>query len=209
MVDTMTMVKAERHAFADYLTTLTDDQWAQPTWCTKWTVQEVVGHLVAAGRITAGHFITSFLKAGFSFDKVVERDLVQYAQGTPAEVLARFNEILDSDRKPPAPGGEFVALGEIMCHGEDVRRALGGSGGHHPEEHLVALGNNYVTSGAPLRGKARAKGLKLVADDVDWTSGDGPEVRGPAMSLILAIVGRKGVLGDLSGEGLETLRARV
>jgi hypothetical protein len=49
----------------------------------------------------------------------------------------------------------------------------------------------------------------LSATDVDWAAGDGPEVRGPIASLILGITGRKPALADLSGDGLETLSARV
>jgi hypothetical protein len=37
----------------------------------------------------------------------------------------------------------------------------------------------------------------------------GPEVTGPLASIILAITGRPAALDDLSGEGLDTLRARV
>lgn len=33
-------------------------------------------------------------------------------------------------------------------------------------------------------------------------------MRGPCMSLILAMVGRTGALADCEGPGLETLRAR-
>jgi hypothetical protein len=101
----------------------------------------------------------------------------------------------------------YVALGEVMAHSEDIRRPLG-IVGEHPAEHLIALGDMYVKTGAPLHGKRRAAGLRLAATDVDWTIGDGPEVSGPAMSLILAIVGRTGALPDLSGPGLDTLRSR-
>jgi hypothetical protein len=51
-------------------------------------------------------------------------------------------------------------------------------------------------------------GLRLSADDVDWTTGVGPEVRGPIRTLLLAMVGRPTVLGDLQGDGVPTLQAR-
>jgi len=59
-----------------------------------------------------------------------------------------------------------------------------------------------------LRGKKRLEGLKLTATDVDWTTGVGPEIRGPCMSLILAMVGRSAALADCEGDGVDTLRAR-
>jgi len=71
------------------------------------------------------------------------------------------------------------------------------------------LAEAYKKTGPPLRGKKRAAGLKFTATDIDWTTGDGPEVKGPCMSLILGIVGREAALNECSGPGLETLRARA
>jgi hypothetical protein len=64
--------------------------------------------------------------------------------------------------------------------------------------------------GAPtLPSKGNAKGLRLVATDVDWTAGDGPEVTGPGEAILMAAAGRTDALDDLSGDGLATLRNRV
>ena len=205
MTDLMPMIHAERQLLADDLAVLEPNQWAQATWCEKWNVQELVGHLVAAASITAPHFLVGFIKTGFSFDKFVDKDLRQYAGGEPSEVLDRFRGIVTSTRKPPGPA--YVALGEIMVHGEDIRRPLGQKC-EHPDEHLTTLAGLYMKTGAPLHGKRRTAGLRFVATDTDWSSGDGPEVRGPTMSLILGMVGRRGALDDLDGPGLDTLRAR-
>jgi len=205
MADLMPMVHAERHALADYLDTLTPEQWTSATWCDKWNVQELVGHLTAAGNITAPHFFAGFVKKGFSFDKFVDGDLRTYAAGTPADVRARFEKILDSNRKPPGPA--YVALGEVMVHGEDIRRPLGAKG-EHSAEHLTTLAELYKKTGAPLRAKKRLEGLRLEATDVDWSTGDGPAIKGPCMSLILAMVGRAGALADCEGPGVDTLAAR-
>jgi len=206
MADLMPMVHTERRSLADFLDTPAPEQWSAPTWCDKWNVQELVGHLTAAGNITAPYFFTGLVKCGFSFDKFVDGDLRRFATGTPAEVRARFEAIVDSNRKPPGPA--YVALGEVMCHSEDIRRALGSSG-EHPAEHLTTLAELYKKTGAPLRAKKRLDGLSMRATDVDWSTGAGPEVRGPCMSLILAMVGRTGALADCDGDGVETLRSRA
>jgi hypothetical protein len=67
----------------------------------------------------------------------------------------------------------------------------------------------YKGSNLLIGGKNRIAGLSLRANDVDWATGTGPEVSGPALSLVLAIVGRKAALDDLSGEGLDTLKSRM
>ena len=206
MADLMPMIHAERASLADFLGTLTPEQWKTQTWCDKWQVQDVVGHLVAAAKVTAGHFFGGIAKRGFSFDRFVENDLRQYAAGTPAEVKERFDGIVNSTRTPPGP--KYVALGEVMVHGEDIRRPFGVKG-DHPAEHLVTLAELYKKTGAPLRAKKRVEGLTLTATDVDWSTGDGPEVSGPAMSLILAMVGRAAALDDCTGDGVGELRSRA
>jgi uncharacterized protein (TIGR03083 family) len=206
MADLMPMVHAERATLSEFLDTLSPEQWTAPTWCDKWNVQELVAHLTAAGNITAPHFFAGFVKAGFSFDKTVDRDLRNYSTGTSADVRARYDAIITSNRKPPGPA--YVALGEVMVHGEDIRRSQGARG-EHPAEHLVTLAELYKNTGAPLRAKKRVNGLRLQATDVDWATGDGPEVNGPCMSLIMAMVGRAGALDDCDGPGVDALRARA
>ena len=206
MADLMPMVHAERASLGEFLDTLTPDQWTAPTWCDKWNVQEVVAHLTAAGNITAPHFFAGFVKTGFNFDKFVDGDLRNFSSGAPADVKARYDAIITSNRKPPGPA--YVALGEVMVHGEDIRRSLGARG-DHPAEHLVTLAELYKKTGGPLRAKKRVDGLKLQATDVDWATGEGPEVKGPCMSLILGMVGRVGALDDCDGPGVQTLRARA
>jgi uncharacterized protein (TIGR03083 family) len=49
MPDFMPMVHTERRSLAAFLDTLTPEQWNAPTWCPKWSVQDLVGHLTAAG----------------------------------------------------------------------------------------------------------------------------------------------------------------
>ena len=53
--------------------------------------------------------------------------------------------------------------------------------------------------------KKRLREVKVVASDVGWTHGDGPELRGPAEAVILASMGRGVALHDLEGEGAEVL----
>ncbi len=206
MPDLLPMIHAERGTLADYLATLGPDDWSHDTWCDKWNVQQLVGHLIAAANVTAPHFFIGLVKCGFSFDRFVDGDLRSFAEGSPDQVLQRFRGIITSDRTPPGP--TYVALGEVMVHGEDIRRALGAPG-EHPEEHLVTLADLYKKTGAPLHGKKRAAGLRFEATDTDWTTGDGPVVSGPTMSLIMAIVGREGALADCSGDGVDLLRTRA
>jgi hypothetical protein len=66
----------------------------------------------------------------------------------------------------------------------------------------------YAGSNVLIGGKNRVAGLTLRATDTDWSRGSGPVVAGPARALMLATAGRKVALDELSGPGVETLRAR-
>ena len=54
----------------------------------------------------------------------------------------------------------------------------------------------------------RVKGLRLIATDIEWHYGTGPEVRGPAPALILAACGRRAADDQLDGAGLAVLQGR-
>ena len=205
MSDYAAMANAERSALCAELQGLTDDQWSTMTVCDPWTVRHLAAHLTAVGHQSAPNFFKGLISSGFSFDKFVAKDLVKYNQGSNADVLAGFAKTLDSPKSPPGP--KYVALGEFMCHGEDIRRAVGGPG-QHPEEHIVALAGAYQKTGRPLDGKKRTAGLRLQATDADWTFGDGPEVSGPGIDLILAMSGRAAALDTCTGEGVATMRSR-
>jgi hypothetical protein len=67
----------------------------------------------------------------------------------------------------------------------------------------------YTSASFPVGGKKRIHGLRLVATDTGWSYGAGPEVSGPAMSLLLAMTGRPAGLDGLSGEGAAALGQRM
>jgi hypothetical protein len=61
----------------------------------------------------------------------------------------------------------------------------------------------------PIRAFQRARGLALVATDLDWSRSSGPEVRGPDEALLMAIAGRGHAINELSGRGKPLLAERI
>jgi hypothetical protein len=99
-------------------------------------------------------------------------------------------------------------LGEVVTHTDDICRPLGLS--HHVQPgSLVACMEMYKVATFPVAAKKRIAGLSVRATDVDWFYGQGPEVSGPALALIMAMTGRSAGLSDLSGPGLALLRSRM
>ena len=50
---------------------------------------------------------------------------------------------------------------------------------------------------------------RLVATDVDWSVGEGPEIRGPVVSLLLLLTGRQVGLDEATGDGADALRREL
>jgi uncharacterized protein (TIGR03083 family) len=212
--DGWSIIHEERRALAEDLAPLEEARWETPSLCAGWSVQQVVGHLTAIAKLTPTKFWLSLARAGFSMNRQTAKGMAVEARGTPAEVLTRFRQQLTATGHPPGPREAMV--GEAVVHAEDIRRPLGIMH-RYPPNVLVALAEFYSRYDLPSQtqsAKARIvrlniRGLSMVATDIDWRTGEGPEVSGPILSLLLTITGRRAALDDLSGEGLTTLRTRV
>jgi uncharacterized protein (TIGR03083 family) len=203
--ETWDRIHAERSAMADTWEALTPEQWEAASWCDGWTVHATAGHILAAAEQTIPNFYKEFVQAGFRFNVFADRAARRLAEVPPDQMVRRLRARTTTTNHPPAP--VVVMLGEIVVHGEDIRRPLGIA--HDvPADSLVAVADNYVKTNLLLGAKRRVAGLRLVASDVNWSHGRGPEVNGPLLSMIQAMSGRSGVLGDLSGDGAAVLAGR-
>ena len=199
-------IHAERTALAADLESLTDKQWDAPSMCEGWTVREVLGHMTATAAMTQGKFFVKLIGSGFRFNAMSNKEVAREIGSSPADTLGRFKEHSLSTTHPPGPLDSW--LGETLVHSEDIRRPLGFEH-DYPVDAVVRVIDFYAGSNVLIGGKKRIAGLTLRATDADWSTGTGPEVAGPAFSLMLVIAGRPAALDDLSGEGLPTLRVRT
>ena len=204
-MDMWSTIHAERRALATDLGALSETQWATPSLCTGWSVRDVLAHMTATARTGPPQFVGKLIASGFSFTKMQSKEIANELGVSPAETLARFRSVLDSTKSPPGPTDTW--LGEVIVHSEDIRRPLGITHSYPPEA-AVQVANFYKSSNLLIGAKNRIGGLKLRATDIDWTDGEGPEVAGPIVSLVVAMTGRKAALDDLSGDGVATLRSR-
>jgi uncharacterized protein (TIGR03083 family) len=201
-----TYIHAERADMADTWESLSLSQWSSPSWCEGWSVQDTAGHILAAAEQTPLNFYKEFVVAGFKFNVFAERGAKQFSKTSPAELVKRLRARTTTTNHPPAP--VMAMLGEIIVHGDDIRRPLGLT--HEtPLVALVALADGWKNSNLLIGAKRRIAGLRLRATDAKWTHGEGPEVEGPLQSLVLAMVGRKGAHVDLTGDGVAILASRT
>jgi uncharacterized protein (TIGR03083 family) len=200
------VIHAEREALVADLAALSDEQWATPSLCAGWTVRDVLAHMTATAKMTPGRFIGKFVGSGFRFNDMSAKDVSAERGGSGRDLLATFTAQLTATTHPPGPLEAMV--GEVVVHGEDIRRPLGISH-RYSDDALTGTADFYRRSNLLIGAKRRAEGLTLRASDVGWSAGAGPEVTGPLASIILAITGRRAGLADLSGAGLPTLTQRV
>lgn len=205
-MDLWDKVRAERQDLADLLAGLTPDQWDAPTLCPDWSVRGVIGHMIGTIEATPVQLIVGTAKAGFSPDRYNAEDGRRRGAADPQKLLATFRALVGSRRHPPFLGAPAMLL-DALVHNQDIRRPLG-LPRVVPDDRLRPVAEKLKATGFPFGTRKRIAGVRLTATDMDWSTGDGPEVRGPAEALVMMMAGRKAALDDLSGEGAGTLASR-
>jgi uncharacterized protein (TIGR03083 family) len=203
---TWSMIHAERASLAETIAALTPEQWGTPSLCAGWTAGQVAAHLLASAEQTPGHFLAGMVSTGLRFHALMARDVRRRAGLSPTQVADGLRHRTTTTNRPPAPVAAM--LGEVVVHGEDLRRPLG----LHREVPAGAVNAClalFAKAGFPVGGKSRIAGLRLTSTDTGWSYGSGPEVTGPGMSLLLAMTGRPAGLPHLRGEGSPVLVRRV
>lgn len=208
---TWATVAALRAELIDQLAELPDDAWDHPSLCPGWRVRDVVAHTILPERFSPAGGAIALVRAGFSLRRMLHTDAVRRGSAPLEELVAAFREAVD--RRVPAPGRTPQhLLDDLYVHARDIRRPLGlaapiGSLSFDPEV-LTGIADT-VASDRGLGVPPRIRGLALVASDLPWQHGDGPEVSGPIEALILVMTGRRAGLDELAGDGLGTLTTRL
>lgn len=200
----MAMARAERADLAEFLATLAPQDWEAPSLCAKWSVKDVVAHVISYEELGAAGLLRRFAKGWIVRANQVGVD--EFAALTPPQLL----EFLRSHLAPQgltARFGGMIALVDGTVHHQDIRRALGRPRNIPADRLTRVLG---LVPGNPRLGAGRRiRGLRLRATDVDWAHGRGPEVTGPGEALLMAMTGRPAALPELGGPGQRALAERL
>lgn len=125
---------------------------------------------------------------------------------TNAQLVAFLRSHLDPQGSTAAMGGR-VGLVDAMIHQQDIRRPLGLPREIPVDRMRIAL--DFAAWAPPLRGFWHTRGVRMVATDVDWARGRGPEAAGLAEAVLMTLAGRAGVAQELSGPGKDILVQRL
>ncbi|MEU6809824.1 maleylpyruvate isomerase family mycothiol-dependent enzyme [Streptomyces sp. NPDC046831] len=191
-------IAAERRELADLLDTLRADQWNERSLCAGWRVREVAAHMSMGFRLSLPAMLSELLKARGSLHRMTDRIARKDAAAHSTTALAAF--LRDNAHHPwtPPVGGLTAALGHDVVHGLDITVALG-LDRRVPEDRLRVLLDDIRPSGLRFFG-ADLDGVRLCAEDLDWSYGSGSPVFGAAQDLLLLAYGRRLPGGRLRGE---------
>lgn len=204
-----TWTSRNRLMIADVLASLDDNDWNAPTLCSGWTVRHLAAHLTQPMLLGFARFFFTAMRYRGDTDKTVDHLTRRLARNPPERLIAVLRKHAADELSPPrvGPMGPFA---ETCVHLRDLARPLSLTA-DVPIEHWRTL-LDYLASRAAapaLTPAGRLRGLTLTATDTDWSTGSGPEVRGPIEALAMAATGRPSALADLQGPGLHTLQSRL
>ncbi|MFJ7530204.1 maleylpyruvate isomerase family mycothiol-dependent enzyme [Streptomyces griseus] len=197
------MVHAERAALIEDLARLEPGQWETPSLCAGWTVHDVAAHLVDTALTTRIGFVVGLARARFDFDLQNARGVERERGASPQETLERLRRVASRTTTPLAPLD--TRLVEEVVHGEDIRRAVGPVRSYPLEAVVRALRLQARTPESFGGAKETVATVRLTATDADLSIGEGPDATGPALSLLLAVSGRRQAVEELSGPGVGLL----
>ncbi len=195
---------------ADLFAALTPEQWATPSLCAGWTVREVAAHLIpASGRFLGPRLLGAVIRYRGNLDRMVDEQARREAQRPTEELVSELRARATVRLSPPVvgPGGPMT---DTCVHLRDVARPLGLDVSPPPESWRAAL--DFTMSRAVryvLIPKQRVAGVHFIATDTDWAAGSGTDVSGTSEALTMAMWGRAVAVDDLSGPGIDLLRAHL
>lgn len=203
-------IDAQRLRTTDLLQTLTPKEWERPSLCEGWTLRDVAAHLTLQ-QLTLGSAIRSALRHPGSLNHIINASARDRAGLTPDQMIAEIRGMVGS-RRHNVGVTPFETLIDIVVHGQDI--AI-------PSGRMLEVPPTVAATAASRvwgdRNSRKAKvfqslpyeGHRLIATDTDWSVGDGPEIRGPVLALLLLLTGRPVVLPQLEGEGATALVERL
>ncbi|MFI5713291.1 maleylpyruvate isomerase family mycothiol-dependent enzyme [Kribbella sp. NPDC051620] len=213
MNDLPQLIRTERLALIEFLETLGPADWATPSLCGEWTVQEVAAHIAWAPVMGPLEIMVPLAKSGFRINKASAGIAKQYARRGPAEILTQLRANAESGAKPT--GVPLVAgLVDAVIHAIDMRHPLN-SRRRVPDAAFEQVADFSVGTKWPMTvsvgGSARKRltGVRLVADGYNWSYGQGPEVHAQGDAVLRILNGRKTSRDELTGAGADQLAARL
>lgn len=202
------MSARNRRALADLVESLDAEQLAAPSLCSAWDVRTVAGHVASVLTMSLPGLLLAMVRARGDVDRAIDQVARRVAERPVPEIVATLRDRADSRFSPPGTG-PHGPMTDSLVHTADIAVPLGIP--YDPDPADVRLGLDFVV-GRTADGfttRRRLEGLRFVADDAGFAHGEGAEISGRGIDLLVAACGRPAVLDRLTGPGVEVLRDRL
>jgi uncharacterized protein (TIGR03083 family) len=195
----MDIIAAHRRSLAGALDTLSAGQWRSASLCAGWTAAHVLAHQTMPFRISEQDFMAGLQRCGGDFtrfsDEVAERD----SKLPPAEMVAALHDNAETPWIPPG-GGLTGALTHDVIHGLDIAVPLGLEY-EIPARATTAVLDSLTSAGSQTLFGFPLEGIRVTANDLDWSAGEGAELTGRGRDLVPLLAGRTVPRELFGGEG--------
>jgi uncharacterized protein (TIGR03083 family) len=197
---------AERASMYEMLQTLSSEEWNRDSLCEGWRARDVATHAHLLVTIKPLRAVVGVVLNRGNINKFMASYVPQLGNRSTEEILASWAEVATSAKIPPMTKKVEITL-DCFVHRHDICVPLGREVSTDPER-LRWMADGMVAAKSPILSGPRVEGLQLIATDIDWHYGTGPEIKGPAAALVLAGCGRTALHDQLEGSGLDELRRR-
>lgn len=182
------LIAAHRRSLAGALDMLTAEQWHGPSLCVGWTAAHVLAHQTMPFRIGEADVMTGVQRCGGDFTTFSDEIAARDSQLPTAELVAVLRDNAETPWSPPG-GGLAGALTHDVIHGLDI-----GWPAHLtyeiPGQAITTVLDAVTSTGSQSLFGFPLDGIKVIATDLGWSSGQGAELRGRSRDLVPLLAGR-------------------
>ncbi|MHA6524760.1 maleylpyruvate isomerase family mycothiol-dependent enzyme [Tessaracoccus sp. G1721] len=200
-------IDAQRLRTADLLERLTEADWQQPSLCEGWTVRDVAAHLTLQ-QLGWGDLVRMLPKyRGGGMNRLIG-DSAREKAAVPVDTLIAEIRAMAGSRRHNLGVTSRDTLIDIIVHGQDIALPLSldlpvpVDAAAEAATRVSVLGRRMASVFRPVPWRQ----ARLTATDTAWAVGNGPEVKGPILAILLLLTGRLVALPLLEGEGVASLR---
>jgi uncharacterized protein (TIGR03083 family) len=207
-------IDAQRVRTADLLETLAPEEWDHPSLCEGWTVRDVAAHLTLQ-QLNLVDGLLGALRHPGSLNHVI-RETAPSKAALPTDRLISEIRATVGSRRRNVGQTHLETLIDIVVHGQDIAIPLSRELAV-PVEATATAATQVWSYRAVRRGRWKPRVFRRIpyeryrftATDTSWSIGDGPEIHGPVLAILLVLTGRPAGLTYLAGEGLDKLAEQL
>lgn len=197
---------AERESLLGTVEALDPGDWDTPSLAVGWRVRDVVAHVGMNVTLKPWTLVGGLLRARGDYDRFMAAHARKVGDRPIEEHLAAMRRVAKHDGVAPTTKPSDGAI-DAFVHHHDIALAVGREV-PTDDARLRWLADGLPQAARPIGSTQRTEGVRMIATDIDWHYGTGPEVRGPAAAIILAACGRSVWHDRLEGPGVDLITTR-